>query len=128
MHTNERGEGKIGCIVTLLVLIIVGGLGFKILPVLYNNNELVSTAEDLGSRAGLMPAATVEAQLRSKALELEIPEAVAKGAMTLTIIGDRQAGTAIIKIKFTKKIDLFGLYSLPITVDKNISRPYMDAR
>jgi len=128
MRTTERGEGRIGCIITLLILIIVGGLGYKILPVLYANNGLVSGAEDLGSRAGLMPAATVEAQLRAKAAELEIPEALVKGAMTLTVIGDHSAGTCIIKLHFTRKVDMFGITTIPIEVDKTISRPYMDAR
>lgn len=125
---NERGEGKIGCVVSLLVLIIVGALAFKIVPVLYANNSLVNAAEDLGSRAGVMSVATLEQQLRAKAAELEIPEALAKGGITFTILGDRSAGTCIIKLKYTQKLDLYGAYTLPISTDKTISRPYMDVR
>ncbi|BDU71024.1 hypothetical protein [Mesoterricola silvestris] len=128
MRRNERGEGKIGCIVSLLVLIIVGGVAAKVVPVLYANNSLVNAAEDLGSRAGVIPAATLEQQLRAKAAELEIPEALVKGGITLTILGDRSAGTCVIKLKYTQKLDLYGAYTLPITTDKTISRPYMDAR
>ncbi len=125
---NERGEGKIGCIVSLLVLIIVGAVAMKVVPVLYANNSLVNAAEDLGSRAGIMPVATLEQQLRAKASELEIPEALAKGGITFTILGDRSAGTCIIKLKYTQKLDLYGAYTFPITTDKTISRPYMDVR
>lgn len=125
---NERGEGKIGCVVSLLVLIIVGAVALKIVPVLYANNSLVNAAEDLGSRAGIMSVATLEQQLRAKAAELEIPEALAKGGITFTILGDRSAGTCIIKLKYTQKLDLYGAYTLPIATDKTISRPYMDVR
>jgi len=125
---NERGEGKIGCVVTLLVLIIVGAVALKVVPVLYANNSLVNAAEDLGSRAGIMPVAALEQQLKAKAGELEIHEAVAKGAMTFTVVGDHNAGTCIIRLKFTRKLDLYGAYTLPITLDKTISRPYMDVR
>ena len=125
---NERGEGKIGCVVSLLVLIIVGAVALKIVPVLYANNSLVNAAEDLGSRAGIMPVATLEQQLRAKAAELEIPEALVKGGITFTILGDHNAGTCIVKLKYTQKLDLYGAYTLPITTDKTISRPYMDVR
>jgi len=125
---NERGEGKIGCIVSLLVLIIVGAVALKVVPVIYANNSLVNAAEDLGSRAGIMPAAALEQQLRAKAAELEIPEALAKGCITFTVLGDHNAGTCVIKLKYTQKLDLYGAYTLPISTDKTISRPYMDAR
>jgi hypothetical protein len=127
-RVNQRGEGKIGCVVSLLVLIIVVALALKIVPVLYADNSLVNAAEDLGSRAGIMNQATLEQQLRAKAGELEIPEAMAKGAMTFTILGDRAAGTCIVRLKFTRKIDLYGAYTLPIVVDKTVSRPFMDVR
>jgi len=124
----ELGEGKIGCIVSLLLLIIASALVIKIVPVYYSNSSLVTVAEDLGSRAALLPKAAIEAQLRAKAAELEIPEAVAKGAMTVAVVGDSSSGTCNITLKFTRKVDLFGIYTLPVEMDKTVSRPYMDAR
>jgi hypothetical protein len=128
MNKRERGEGKIGCIVTLLVLIVVVGLALKIVPVLYANNSLATAAEDLGSRAGILNVATVEQQLRAKAVELEIPEALPKGAMLVTVLGDQHSGTCIIKLHYTRKVDLFGAYTFPLETDKTLTRPYMDAR
>ena len=101
LRTSERGEGKIGCFVSLIVLVITAGLGLKIVPVFFSNNNLVTTAEDLGSRAGIMPVPALEAQLRSKAVELEIPEALTKGAMSFKILGDRNSGTCVVRLKFT---------------------------
>ncbi len=128
MRRQERGEGRIGCILTLLVLIVVGALALKIVPVLYADNGLANYAEELCSRAGVQAGPALEQQLRAKAAELEIPEALVKGAMVLRVEGDRQAGTCHVTLKFTRKIDLFGAYTLPIEVDKTISRPYMDVR
>lgn len=128
MRTPERGEGKIGCIVTLLVLITLSAAAYKIIPVYYSNNSLVGEAEDLGSRAGLLTQAALEQQLRAKAIDLEIPEALPKGAMTMTILGDKSSGTCVIQLHFTRKVDLYGAYTVPIELDKTIKRPYMDAR
>jgi hypothetical protein len=125
---NERGEGRIGCAVSLLVLILVGALAAKLVPVYYANNSLVTAAEDLGSRAGLLPVPALEQQLKAKAVELEIPEALAKGAMTFSISGDRNSGTCTVRLKFTRKVDLYGAYTFPVEMNKTIYRPYMDAR
>jgi hypothetical protein len=127
-RTRERGEGKIGCILTLAVLIAAGCVAFKVVPVLWANNGLVTAAEDLGSRAGLMPAPALEQQLRAKAAELEIPEALAKGAINFKILGDSHAGTCIVELHYVSKVDLFGVYTLKVPVDKSLVRPYMDAR
>lgn len=128
LRPSERGEGKIGCIVSLFVLLLGAAVALKIVPVLFSNGNLTSAAEDLGSRAGIMPVASLEAQLRAKAVDLEIPEALAKGAMTISVLGDNHAGTCVIRLHFTRKVDFYGFYVMDMAVDKTISRPYMDAR
>ena len=128
LRPSERGEGKIGCFISLIVMALAIALALKIVPVFFSNSGLVGAAEDLGSRAGILPVASLEQQLRSKAVELEIPEALAKGAMTFSVLGDKSAGTCVVRLRFTRKVDLYGVYTLEIPVDKTISRPYMDAR
>lgn len=125
---HERGEGKIGCIVSLLALIILAAAAWKVVPAFYGNNELVRSAEDLGSRAAFVTKANMEAQLRAKAVELEIPEAAAKGAVDVKILGDKNGGTCVITLKYKRTIDLYGIFSFPMDVDKTITRPWMDAR
>ena len=125
---RQRGEGKVGCITSLFVLALLAALAMKLVPVFYSDNALVNAAEDLGSRAGIMSRNILEAQLRGKAADLEIPEAMAKGAMTVQIRGDKAQGTCVITLRYTRKVDLYGVYTLPISTDKTISRPYMDAR
>jgi len=125
---RQRGEGKVGCITSLLVLALMAALAMKLVPVFYSDNGLANAAEDLGSRAGIMSLPILEAQLRGKAADLEIPEAMAKGAMTVQIRGDKQQGTCVITLHYTRKVDIYGIYTLPISTDKTITRPYMDAR
>jgi hypothetical protein len=127
-RSSQRGEGRIGCIVSLLVLALLAAISAKIIPVMTANNSLCSTAEDLGSRAGLMTAKAIELQLRAKASALEIPEALPPGAMTVDVQGDKQSGTCVIKFKFTRKIDFYGITTYSMDIDKTFIRPFMDAR
>jgi hypothetical protein len=127
-RTPERGEGKIGCISSLVALVLVGAVLIKVVPVFYSNNNLVSAAEDLGSRAGVMNKGTVEQQLLAKVVELEIPEAAAKGATKVELQGDGHSGTCHITLHYTRKIDLYGIYTWSVETDKVISRPFMDGR
>ena len=127
-RAHERGEGKIGCIVSLLVFILLAAAAWKIVPAYYGNNELIRAAEDLGSRAAFVTQANMEAQLRAKAVELEIPEAAAKDAMVVKILGDKSGGTCVITVKYKRTIDLYGVFSFPMKVDETVTRPWMDAR
>jgi len=124
----QRGEGKIGCVVSLLVLLLMGAVCGKLVPVLYSNNALLDTADDLASKAGILAVPTLELQLRDSAKNLGITEAGAQGAMTITTVGQKAAGTCTIKIKYAREVDFYGIYTLTITTDKTIMKPYMDAR
>lgn len=125
---RERGEGKIGCVITLLVILLLASVATKVVPVFYANNSLTDTANDLASKAGILSASALEQQLREKAKELDIPEALAKGAMQVTVAGEKAAGTCTIHMKYTRKVDLYGAYLLTVDMDKTIMKPYMDVR
>ena len=127
-RTQERGEGKIGCVLTLAVLLALGATAAKIVPVLYDNNSLEETADDLASKAGILTVPVLEMQLIAKAKDLEIPEALAKGAMVVSVVGVEHTGTCTIKLKYTRKVDLYGAYVFKVDMDKKISKPFMDVR
>lgn len=125
---RQRGEGKIGCIVTLLVLVILGAAAFQVVPVLFSNNDFLSSVENIAGRAAIIPQATIEAQINQKARELNIPEALAPGAIVVTKSGDHQMGTCTVRLKYTRKIDFYGVFTYPLETDKVKNIPYMDAR
>jgi hypothetical protein len=129
-RTQERGEGKIGCILSLLVLIGGIAFGIKLLPVLYGNYTLAEFAGDLAGRAGIFKPDGLERDLRDKAQNLEIPEALAKGAMTIVVTGSPTDGSGIctIRLNYTRTVDLYGFYKFDIRTDDTIRRNVMDAR
>ncbi len=127
-HRQQRGEGKIGCIVTLLVLSIAGAAAFQVVPVLFSNNDFLNSVENIAGRAGILPQATIEAQLAQKASELNIPEALVPGAIMVTKTGDKQQGTCTVQLSYTRKIDFYGIFTYPMKTEKVKTVPYMDAR
>ena len=127
-RTSERGEGRIGCILTFLVLALAIAVGLKVVPVYYGNSSLASTAEEVAAQAGLFGVPALQAQMRAKAGELGIPEAAADGAITITTKGDSKLGTCTIAFDYTRVVDLYGFYSVNIETHKVVTRPYMDAR
>jgi len=126
--SRERGEGKIGCILSLLVLAAGIAVGFKVIPVYYTDNALAEFATELATKAGIFPVPALELQLREKAKEQEIPEALAEGAMSITTAGTPQAGSCTIKLTYKRTVDLYGVYPLTIETRKVITKGYMDVR
>lgn len=117
---RQRGEGKIGCVVSLVVLILGIAVGFKLIPVYYSNNQLVDAADDMATRAGGIPMVTLERQLRDRVREIDIPEAVAPGAVTISLSEGGETASCRIHLKYTRKVDLFGVMTVPIETDKTI--------
>jgi len=127
-NRNQRGEGKIGCIVTLLILSVAGAAAFQFVPVLFSNNDFLNSVENIAGRAGILSQSTIEAQINQKARELGIPEAIAPGAVMVTKVGDNQQGTCTVRINYTRKIDFYGFFTYPLKTEKVKAVPYMDAR
>lgn len=128
IHTSQRGEGKIGCIVSLLVLILLGATGFKVVPVLFSNHEFVKGSEEIAGRAALLTQQNIELQIREKAQDLGIREALEPGAITVTRTTGSGNGVCTVRLAYTRKVDLFGVTSLEIKTTEEKVVPYMDAR
>lgn len=124
-HRRQRGEGKIGCIVSLLIFVVAIAAGVKLAPIYWTDNEMKDAAKDAASRASVMEAPAIVLQLRGKAQELGIAEALAPGAIKVMKTGGSTQGTCTINIKYVRKVDLYGAYSWPVEVDVAISAPYM---
>ncbi len=125
---QQRGEGKIGCIVSLLILSVAVAAGMKVVPVLFSNNDFLNSVETIAGRAAIIPLPNIEAQINQKARELNIPEALAPGAIVVTKTGDGFQGTCIVRLNYTRNIDLYGLFSYPYKTETVKTVPIMDAR
>jgi hypothetical protein len=129
IRSNERGEGKIGCITSLLVLALGVAAGIKVLPVLYSNYSLAEYAGDLAGKAGLFKVEDLEKDLRDKARELEIPEAMPRGAMTMTASGNpNEGGVCTVRLHYSREVDFYGFYKLTLKTDERVTRKFIDAR
>jgi hypothetical protein len=121
----QRGEGKIGCMVSLVVLVTLTAAAFKAVPVYWSDNELKDAAKDFASRASVLKEEAIELQLRAKARDLEIGEAMVPGAIKVSKSGDGTQGTCNIKIKYKRIIDFYSIYKWPVEVNTTVSAPYL---
>ena len=117
---GQRGEGKIGCMVSLVVFVALSAVAFKIVPYWWAVDQVVSTADELASRAGTLNAETITSQLKAKARDQEVFEAMKPGAITVSISGAGDNGTCTITLRFTRDIDLYGVTKVNWSTDKRI--------
>ena len=124
-RTRQAGEGKVGCFGTLAVFGILAAAAIKFVPIYYSNTELVKACnDDIAPMASRATDEEVEAQVRAKAKELEITEALKPGAITVHILpsGSDTPGNVHIGLRYTRTIDFYGVYSYDYETDENIDR------
>lgn len=125
---SQRGEGRIGCFLSAVVIGVVGAAGYKALPVLMTNNEFKDAVRAIATTASVRPVEELRKEIRAKAVELKIPEAADPNAVQLTKSGDNLQGTITIRYNYSRKIDFYGAFSVDVVTHDTVSLPYMDAR
>ena len=119
-RTPERGEGKIGCIISLVVLAAASAAGVKIIPVYYSNNALSDAAQRKAETAVGRKEEDLLKELREEARKLEIQEALAAGAITLSKRSGTDVGNITITLNYSRKVDLYGITDITIPTNKKI--------
>ena len=130
-RTRQAGEGQVGCFVTVAILILAIAAAIKAGPVYYSNNELVNAINsDIGPAASRARsdmaadelAAQVATQIRSKAKELEIPEAMRPGAVAVTVQQSTSdtPGNVHVVLRYERPVDFFGVYSYTFNTDQTL--------
>jgi hypothetical protein len=124
---HERGEGKLGCILSLLVLGAVGAVAYRAVPVYFGNSELIDACDFIASGASRKPIELVEKEVKEKARELGIFEALAdKNAIRVTKSGNGETGFCQIALHYRRTIDFYGVYKWTLVTDKRISKPILE--
>ncbi|MFN2443815.1 MAG: hypothetical protein ABR517_14165 [Thermoanaerobaculia bacterium] len=74
MHPlRQRGEGQLGCIIGLIILIAAGWFAFKMVPVKVKAADLRRTVTDSARSAGQMRDPAIRRAILDKARVLELP-------------------------------------------------------
>lgn len=74
MHRlRQRGEGQLGCIIGLIILIATGWFAFKMVPVKVKAADLRRTVTDSARSAGQMKDPAIRRAILDKARVLELP-------------------------------------------------------
>ncbi len=124
--TKQRGEGKVGCTVSLLVMAILVAIAIKVIPVYYADNQIYDIVARKAEQAAGRRAEDMEKEIRIAIRELGIPEAMAPRAITIrkTMSGD--IGNVTVTMRYSHKVDLYGIAQWPFNVDKTMSHPVLE--
>lgn len=125
---TQRGEGQIGCVIMAVVFSIIGAAAFKAVPVLISNNNFKEAAVNIATRTSTTSVDELQKEIRAKAKEYGVAEAMEPGAVVLTKSGDKFQGTFRLKFNYTRKIDFYGLTTVEWVTDSSSEGKYMDAR
>lgn len=121
---RQRGEGKVGCLVSLLLLGVLGAAAFKAVPVYYGNSELVDACGFIASGASRKPVEVLEREVKEKARSLGVNELLAdKTALRITKASNGESGTCTITLRYVQVIDFYGVYQWSLTTEKQITKP-----
>ena len=124
---DQRGEGKIGCFISLLILGVLGAAAFKAVPVYYSNSELIDACDGIASGASRKPLETIEREIKEKARELGVIEALTdKSAIRVTKSSSGETGFCTITLRYKRTIDFYGFYKWTLATDKRISKPILE--
>lgn len=124
---RQRGEGKVGCIMSMLVLGTLTAIAIKAIPVYYGNSELIDACDLIASSAARKPIETIEREVKEKAKEVGVVEAITtKDAIRVSKTGGGEAGTCTILLRYKRTIDFYGVYQWTLETDKRISKPIFE--
>jgi hypothetical protein len=125
---TQRGEGKTGCFISLLVLGTLTAAAIKAVPVYWGNSELIDACDLIASGAARKPIETIEREVKEKAKEMGVVEAITtKDAIRVTKTGSGEAGTCTIVLRYKRTIDFYGAYQWTMVTDKRITKPIFES-
>ena len=124
---RQRGEGKFGCIVSLLIVGALAAAAYKAVPVYYGDSELKDACGFIASGASSKPVETIEREIKDKAKELMVVEALTqKGAIRVSKTSGGDAGTCTITLRYKRVIDFYGVYQWTLPTDYTTSKPIFE--
>ncbi len=113
-----RGEANFGCIVWLVVLVVVGYLLWKVVPVKIATSEFYDTMQEQAAFGSIKDPKFIEFEILRKAEELKLP--IKKDNLKIT----RSREAITIECHYEIVIDFFsGVYKYVWKFDPVVQRP-----
>lgn len=124
---RQRGEGKLGCIISLLLAGTVIAVAYKAVPVYFGNSELIDACGFIASGATRKPIEVIEREVKEKARDIGVLEALAeKGAIRVTKLSSGDSGNCTIKLRYNRVIDFYGVFQWTLETDSEIIKPIFE--
>jgi len=87
----------------------------------------VDACDFIASGASKKPIETLEREVKEKARELKVEEALTdKGAIRITKTGGGDAGTCTITLRYKRTINFYDVYKYTLVTDKRITKPIFE--
>jgi hypothetical protein len=112
----QAGDGKLGCILWLVLLALGGLIGWKTIPVKIATSELYDFMVEQAKWAGSTPPETIEKRILAKAEELALPVDPKK------VSAERYGDNIRMRATFTVPLEFPG-YTYNWDFDLQVDRP-----
>jgi hypothetical protein len=116
-RTAGLGEGKLGCILWLAVLVLVGLIAYEAIPIKIASAELLDYMDDQARFGGRTSSENLKKAVLQKAKELDLP--VTKNDITVT----KRGGKILMQCTFTAPVKVLGYtydWDFDLQVDRRI--------
>ena len=113
----ERGEGKLGCFLWLVVLALAGLIAYQAIPIKLASAQLYDYMDDQARFGARTSAGNLKSMVLKRAQELDLP--VTKDDLTVT----KSGGMIHMRCKFTAPLNILGFtydWDFDLKVDRQI--------
>jgi hypothetical protein len=101
-NRGERGEGQLGCLIGLVLLLAAGLVAYKVIPVKVRAAEMRDVVIDEARSAGQNPDSRIMQTILTRAKHLDLP--VTENNVSIV----RGGGMIRIDVKYTLEVDFPG--------------------
>ena len=123
---SQRGEGKLGCVITFAVVASIVAVGLRVIPVLFKNSEYEEYADQQAQQAVRLEPELMRETLVYKAKELGINlGSDTYNAVRVSRTRVMESGECRINIEYMSKVDLYGIYEYEWQTKIKITRPVL---
>ena len=115
---SSRGAGNIGCVLWVVVIVLVGHVLWKVVPVKVRTSTFYDTMQEQAAFGSIKSIQAIEWEILRRAEELRIP--VTKENLKIT----RARNAVIVEAHYTITIEFFGgAYKYVWKFDEVVERP-----